>query len=335
MKKLTRKDIAKAAEVSPSTVSRALSESDLLPQETIDRIKKIAKKMGYQPNVLARRFSSNQSRRVGYVIPKRTTRKGPLQVSYFSTILDSMVQTASENKYDISIYTYDKEGPELINFLAGKVYSKEVDGLVFVGLRQDSRIPNFLKRKQIPSVLIGNCYEKGNARTISCDPFSAHLEMFGTLKEKEYKRMFFVHGDLGYYHAQAQRDSLRKAAREAKFPIAKVFHGNYTRASGYIAAEKIMKIKEDGDCVFLANDRMATGFYRFCYENKISIPDEIGVIGSDNDEAATALFPNLTTINQPRMAMGRQAVVSLIKRLNGKRIKSIVLEKQFILKDSI
>ena len=335
MKKLTRKDIAEAAGVSPSTVSRALSESELLPQETIDRIKKIAKKMGYQPNVLARRFSSNKSSRIGYVIPKRTTRKGPLQVSYFSAILDSMVQTASENKYDISIYTYENEGPDLINSLAGKVYSKEVDGLVFVGLRQDSRIPNYLKRKQIPSILIGNCYDKGNGTTISCDPFTAHQEMFGRLKEKGYKRVFFVHGDLGYHHAQAQRDSLRKAAREAKFPIAKVLHGNYTRASGYTAAEKIMKIKKKGDCVFLANDRMASGFYRYCYENSISIPQEIGVIGSDNDEAATALFPNLTTISQPRMAMGRQAVLSLIDRLNGKRIKSIVLEKQFILKDSI
>jgi len=335
MKKLTRKDIAEAAGVSPSTVSRALSDSDLLPEKTIQRIKKIAKKMDYQPNVLARRLASNRSRRIGYVIPKRTTRKGPLQVSYFSTILDSIVNTASEINYDISIYSYENEGPELINSLAGKVYSKEVDGLIFVGLRQDSRIPNYLTRKQIPCILIGNCYENGNARTISCDPFPAHMEMFEVLKGKGYKRLFFVHGDLGYYHAQAQRDSLRKAARQSKFSIAKVLSGNYTRKSGYSAAEKIMKMKKKGDCVFLANDRMATGFYRYCYENKISIPDEIGIIGSDNDEAATALYPDLTTINQPRMAMGRQAVLSLIDRLNGKRIKSIILKKEFILKDSI
>lgn len=335
MKKLTRKDIAKAAGVSPSTVSRALSNSDLLPQKTIDRIKKIAGKMGYEPNALARRLAANSSRRIGYVIPRRTTRKGPLQVSYFSTILDSMIQTASEQNYDISIFSYDNEGPELINSLAGKVYAKEVDGLVFVGLRQDSRIQNYLQRKQIPSILIGNHYEKGNAKTINCDSFSAHLEMFRILIDKGYKRLFFVHGDLGYYHAIAQRDSLKRAARQMKFPIAKIFSGNYTRSSGYSAAEKIMKIKNKGDCVFLANDRMATGFYRYCYENNISIPREIGVIGSDNDEAATGLFPDLTTINQPRMEMGREAVLNLIKKLNKKRIKSVVLEKKFILKDSI
>ena len=133
MGKLTRIDIAKAAGVSPSTVSRALSGSPLLPDETIERIRAIADKMGYHPNTLARQLAMNRSMRIGYVVPHRSTRKGPLQVSYFSTILDAMVAEAYKLDYDVSIINYDEESREMVADLADRVRSRNVDGLVLDG----------------------------------------------------------------------------------------------------------------------------------------------------------------------------------------------------------
>ena len=120
-RKLTRKDIAEIAGVSPSTVSRALSGSDLLPGETIERIAKIAREMGYQPNSLARDLARNRSFNIGYVVPQRKKHKGPLQVSYFSTILDAVVKEAFDWKYDITIINYEEESPALVDQLANRV----------------------------------------------------------------------------------------------------------------------------------------------------------------------------------------------------------------------
>ena len=334
-KKITRKDIAEIAKVSPSTVSRALMDSDLLPRETIDRIKNIAEKMGYQPNALARNFACSRSYKIGYVVPHRTTRKGPLQVSYFAVILDAMVKEAYKLGYDITIVNYEEDNFNYGEALAKKVYSREVDGLVFLGLREDMLFVKDLAEQDIPFVLIGNRYRSKKIVTVYSDPSNAHLEMIDVLKFKGYQRLFFVHGDMGYYHAIAQRDSLLKSASEKGFKVAEVIEGNYTRKSGYMTAEYIMKKKKSGDAVFLANDRMASGFYRYCYEYGIEIPEEIGVVGSDCDEAATALYPDLCTIYQPRMEMGREAVKLLIKIIEKEKCKSLSINKNFVLKKSI
>jgi DNA-binding LacI/PurR family transcriptional regulator len=334
-KKLTRKDIATVVGVSPSTVSRALSGSNLLPQKTIERIRKTAAEMGYQPNALARHLARNRSFNIAYVVPQRRTRKGPLQVSYFSTILDAMVKEAFDWKYDITIVNYDEESSELVAKLANRVYSRQVDGLVFIGLRQDTSFVKELSEKEIPFVLIGNRYSSSKIVTVCSDPYPAHMEMLKVLSENGYRRLFFVHGDLGYYHAISQRKALLKAASETNFDIAEVIEGNYTRRSGYSAAAYIMKKKKNSDAVFLANDRMASGFYRYCYEHGVPIPDEIGIIGSDCDEAATALYPDLSSIYQPRMEMGTEAVRLLVDIIEKGKKRSVIIPKSFVLKKSL
>ena len=161
------------------------------------------------------------------------------------------------------------------------------------------------------------------------------IEMLKCLSDKGYKSLFFVHGNLEYYHAIAQREALQKAVAETKFEITEVIEGNYTRRSGYAAAEYIMGKKKERDAVFLANDRMASGFYRYCYEHGVKIPESIGVIGSDADEAATALYPDLSTIYQPRMEMGTEAVKRLVDIIEKDQKKSVIIQKSFLLKKSL
>ena len=337
MGKLTRIDIAKAAGVSPSTVSRALSGSPLLPDETIERIRAIAEAMGYSPNTLARQLAMNRSMRIGYVVPHRSTRKGPLQVSYFSTILDAMVAEAYKLDYDVSIINYDEESEKMVANLADRVRSRNVDGLVLVGLRQDSSLIGALSKTEVPFVLLDSKYDMEMVSQVVCDPAPAHDEMVANLADKGYRRLYFVSGDMGYHHAIAQRRSLLDVLSHTKHGIvlADELEGNYTRRSGYLAAKRIIKECEPGDCVFLSNDRMAMGFYRYCYETGVRIPKEIAVVGSDNDEAATALYPKLTTIYQPRLEMGAEAVRIVVALLNGESARTVVLPKKFIMGKSV
>jgi LacI family transcriptional regulator len=336
-KSLTRKDIAEAAGVSPSTVSRALAGSSLLPQSTIDHVRKIAEQMGYCRNVLGMRMAANKSFQLGFVVPLNSARRGTFQLSYYSNILDAMVNAAYQRNYSITIHPYESGEKKQVQNLCNLVTSKQVDGLIFVGLTQNSKIPGKLVEAGIPFALLGSRSSLPEVISVNCNPYPGQKKMLQTLGKKGYKKLYFVHGNQSYYDAITQKKTLLKLLEKSKIQLAEILEGDYSRRSGYRAAEHILKKKLKDHCVFLANDRMAVGFYRYCQEHGITIPTEIGVIGSDNDEAATALYPDLTTIQQPRTAMGKIAVEMLIDSLQGKlgTTEPVCIEKSFIERQSI
>lgn len=336
VKRLTRKDIADKAGVSPSTVSRALAgRSDLLPEETITHICAIAEEMGYTKNMLASRFASNKSYQIGFVVPLNRYR-GLFQTSYYSTILDAMVTAAYPKGYTVSIAPVE-ETSDIGQHLSGLLSGRQVDGVVIAGLKQNDALPEFLESKKIPATLVGSYFSGQYVGSVNCDPTPAIRTLIKTLESRGYKRLHFVTGNKEYYDAQVQLTAIQSAVAAGSLAELHIIEGDYSRRSGYAAAETVTPDVEPGDCVFLANDRMAMGFYRYCYENHISIPDTISVVGSDDDEAATTLFPDLTTIRQPRQEMGRAAVNLLIERIEGTIPDpfEVTLEKTFCLRKSL
>lgn len=129
-KNLTRKDIAARAGLSPSTVSRALAGSELLPQETIERVRALASEMGYRPNILAKRLAKNRSLQIGFVVRSGIKGRGPFIMSYYSALLDSVVQCAFEHGYTVSIQPIQEEVPGEAERLGELVRSRQLDGLI-------------------------------------------------------------------------------------------------------------------------------------------------------------------------------------------------------------
>jgi LacI family transcriptional regulator len=334
-KNLTRKDIAKAAGVSPSTVSRALAGSELLPKSTIEHVRGIARKMGYRPNVLARKLASNKSFQLGYVMPLRVPLKGAFRVSYYSSILDAIVASSHPEGYNVTICPLDSEDKRSALKLKELTESKQVDGLILIGLKQDSDMAKSLDSPGVPCVAIGSLLK--NALSVNYIPESALKDMLENLKEKSCKRLFYVHGNLDYYDAVIQKEILlQEAAKSFKSLNIKIIAGNYSRTFGYNCASEILSKRKKGDCVFFANDRMASGFYRYCYEHGVSIPGEIGVIGCDDEDFAGCLYPDLTTIRQPRYEMGEAAVKLLLGQLSGEEgLKSVLIDGTFISRSSV
>lgn len=331
MRNLTRNDIAKAAGVSPSTVSRALSGSPLLPKSTIDRVTEIAGRLGYKPNILASRLASNRSFQIGFAVELwKGTRRGPIRMSYYSAILDSMVSAAFERGYNVMVLPYLKDGKSAVAHFSNLILAKHVDGIVFAGLTRKSIIPAELLKRNIPFVVIGSEAVKNKFMSVNTDPFPAMSEMFRALEKRNYRRMFFIEGDPEYYHAASHKDSFMKALGESSLSLAGTVKGDYSRRSGYDSAGKILARKRKGDCVFFSNDRMASGFYMYCYEHKIIIPDDIGVVGSDNDDSASALYPGLSTVEQPRVEMGAAAVNLLVDQLEKKKTGPVIIANSFI-----
>jgi len=320
--KLTRKDIAKEAGVSPSTVSRALTGSPLIPPETTAKIRELAGRMGYKPNALAKQLAFNRSFQLGFVLPLnlKLAHKSPLRMSYYSNILNGMVGTAFERGYRVCLHPYAGEGKDAGDALAEAVEKRNVDGLVLLGLSQRSRIPASLIESNAPFVLIGS-RQKG-ASSVNCNPLPALKAFISRIAELGYERLIHVQGDSRYYDAATQNASLKAAAKGSRFESFETMPGDYSKTSGHNAAEELFARRrrfEAKTCVFLACDRMAMGFYNYCHERGIGIPTDVGVFGSDGDELASALHPKLASMIQPRESMGSLAASILMDICEGKR----------------
>ena len=335
--KLTRTVIAKEAGVSPSTVSRALSGSKLIPEETVARIREIAVRLGYQPNLLAKRLAFNRSFHLGFVLPLDLSKghKGPLRMSYYSTILDGMVSVAYKRSYRVCLHPYEGESAGSSLGLIEIVKRRDADGLVLLGLTQGSPIPGELIEAKIPFVLIGSRHD--GAFSINCDQAPAIRTMLSRITSLGYERLIHVKGASNYYDAIMQNKALAAAVKDGPFAKYDELEGDYSKTSGYEAAKSIFGAKgakalKRKTCVFLACDRMAMGFYRYCQEKGIRIPDDVGVFGSDGDELSKVLHPELSTMLQPRSQMGAAAAKMLMDSCDSSEAsqRELIMEEPFV-----
>lgn len=335
-KKLTRDDVAIAAGVSPSTVSRALQGSDLLPIATIEHVRKVASKVGYHPNRLASAFAKKKSDTLAFVVPEIQGSRGPFQIGYYAMLLDAAVQEAESLGYTIRILAlpYQNESIEKIKMLYA---SRCFDGLILNGLSIQNTILNPLLKLKIPLITVGYSKSKEKFPQINCRPFLALKQMLQTLEEKNYRELIYVKGDFQFHDAIQQESDLLEALKDSRIKLIQTFTGDYSRKSGYTAAKEIFKHPHTyKTAVFLANDLMASGFYRYCHEEKISLPETVGVIGSDDEIIARTMFPDLATIRQPRSIMGSESVKLLEKLLkNETKINNVTLDCEFISRESI
>jgi LacI family transcriptional regulator len=226
-----------------------------------------------------------------------------------------VVATADSLGYGVTIYPYDRQDRSRARKLSELVETRNVDGLIFAGLSRKSRVPAVLRKRRIPFLVIGA--HTDGAHSVNCNPQPGIHEMLCTLEKKRYRRLFFAEGDQEFHDAVRQKEVLLSELEKSSLELGGIFAGDYSRRSGYEAADWVLPQRRQGDCVFLANDRMAVGFYRRCQDCLASIPGFIGVVGSEDDEVAAGLFPDLATIRQPRAAMGKAAVERLVSLISG------------------
>jgi LacI family transcriptional regulator len=339
VKRLTRKDIAAEAGVSPSTVSRALSGSPLLPDATIGRIRDIAGRMGYKPNALAGKLARNKSFQIGFAAPLGLYGAGPIAVPYYSALLDAMVKTAYKRDYNVSIIPFEEDSEDTAGMIGSLIDSKHLDGVIFAGLKKDSRMPSLLTERRAPVVVVG-FPGGGGFPVVNCLPEPGVLEAADYIRETGHSKIYYIHGDMSYYDAGGHLAAFKKAMKTLSFTAWEIVEGNYSRTSGSAAAGKILSSSENKGgkiCVMTANDRMAAGVYRRCHRDGVSIPADLAVCGSDDDLLATILYPELSTIRQPRNDMGSAAAETIIDMIEKKSsgIKDTELPMRFIKRDSI
>lgn len=331
---IRQSDIAKELNVSRVTVSKALRDHPDISPELKERIKTIAREMGYIPNLIARQLNSNKSFTIGIVIPD-------LENHFFSYIVDSMIDYASEINYQV-ILTVSREKERIETQNIKNLIGMRVDGLL-VCLSQettDKQIFNTVSKLNIPLVFFDRAFENMGFSQVVFNDKSGAISSLNSIIKEGYTKFANFAGFSKTNIGKERSEGFIEALASNNISIRKdwIIEGGFEVEDGYRSFNKLNALGNLPEIIFTVNDRVALGVYKAAKEAGLIIPDDIGLISFGFHEITDFFDPPLTVINQDPREMGLAAITVLINEINSKTEcteRKIFIEEEFYRRKSI
>lgn len=334
MKEVTIYDIASELNVSPATVSRGLKNHPSISEKMKKKIRQKAEEMGYRTNTFASNLRTKRTSTLGVIVPR-------LDSNFMSTVLAGIEKVASESGYNLIItQSFESAIKEKTNALT--LYNSRVDGLI-VSLASDTtdmgHFTPFIEKK-IPLLFFDRVSDCMDCVNIVIDNLQLGLEVTNHLIEQGCKKIMHIRGNQNRNVYSERFEGYKKALAANKIPFNPelVLETDLSIESGFDVANKIMKMEDKPDGIFIANDACAAGCMKQLKINGIKIPEEIAISGFNNDPISHLVEPNLTTVNYQGYDMGELVAKLMINHLNGNSTLSltnkVVLRAELIVRES-
>ncbi len=299
------KEVAKRANVSIATVSRVLNGSELVADETRQRVAAVIEELNYMPHAIGRALVTHKTNLLGVILPD-------VHSEFFSELIRGIDHAARERSYHIivsSTHSNKKEIESMLSVMQGG----HVDGLIVMSPHISAG--GVMKRLPLLSKLVFvNSYANGGKfSSVSVDNFNGAFQMVDHLIKHGYSRIGIIMGDESNFDARERFNGYVEALRKNGIRRVKELEiaGNFTEESGYDGMMKILMGKVKPTALFCANDSMALGALRAMHEKDIIVPGEIALAGFDDIPSARYVLPSLTSVHVPIYELGISAVESL------------------------
>ena len=333
-KEITIYDIAKILGLSPATISRALNDHPAINSKTKISIVNKASELGYRSNTFASNLRRKSTSTLGVIVPR-------LNSNFMSAVLAGMETVANEAGYNLLISQSLESGKkEKAN--AVTMYNSRVDGLL-VSVAYDTdgfdHFESFVK-KGIPLLFFDRIIEHEACGNITIDNVHAGFEATSHLISQGCRRIMHVTGNLkrNVYSGRFQGYQDALLQNNLPFDESTILVTDLSQEAGIEAAEKIHAMPDRPDGIFIANDVCAVSCIKSLKEKGYLIPDDIAVVGFNNDPLSEVIEPNLTTVYYPGQQMGSIAVKTMINHLNGTQkidtTNKIILGSELIIRGS-
>ncbi|MDQ6437440.1 LacI family DNA-binding transcriptional regulator [Mesorhizobium sp. LHD-90] len=301
------KDVAVAAGVSVTTVSRLLNGSLELPTETRQRIETAIADLRYEPNPHARRLSRGRSDTIGLVVPD-------IANPFFATLVAAVEQKADGEAKALSLYaTLNRSGREVAYLRM--LERNHVDGLVFVTNHpDDGELANLINRTG-KVVVVDEDVPGTTVPKLFCDNVQGGYLAGKHLAENGHRNVLYVGGVEGMISTRRRFQGLEQAMMEGTAGAARLFRygGEYTVEFGRQAARRFLDEGLPATAIFASSDEIAIGLIEVLRAQGVSIPRDLSIIGFDDVGPLHLFAPPLTAIRQPVRAIGERALALLLE----------------------
>lgn len=312
------KDIARLANVSHPTVSRALLNNPLVSAKTGERIRRIAKEAGYRPSAVARGLLTRRTQTIGVVV---TTVADPFAGAVFSGI----EQTAGDHGYSVFLADSNAD-PERERKIVQAFAERRLDGIIVTSSRVGTLYLPLLSEMGIPIVLVNNQYPGAFVHAVMIGNVEGSRSAAKHLIDLGHERIAYIGDQSGFQSDTERFAGYRTALKVARIPfkLELVSHGDGKPDAAITAMNKLLQLSEIPTAVCCYNDMTALGALHAIHSHGLRVPEDISVTGFDDLFFASYTKPPLTTVRQPMYRMGQLAMESLLRLMSGKKMAGTI-----------
>jgi LacI family transcriptional regulator, repressor for deo operon, udp, cdd, tsx, nupC, and nupG len=302
-KSVSLKDVARAAGVSASTVSRALYHHPRISEETANRVRHLAEDMGYTPSLLARSLVTQDTATIGIVLSS-------VSDPFIGQVVLGAEEVAYRHDYSVLMGTTHRN-PDVERELVRSFYGRRASGIVVTGSQIDLGYLQLRELFLLPVVLI-NC--PAYPHSVSADNLSGARQAMEHLVALGHRRIAYISNPQSYNADRERLAGYRAVLAEAGVAVddSLIVEGDGGMTRGAEAMQQLLALPRPPTAVFCFSDMTAMGVMHALSLRGLDVPGDCSVVGFDDLELASYCCPPLTTVRQPRRQMGQRAMHMLL-----------------------
>ena len=323
---VTIKDIAQAAGVSPSTVSRALSDHPRISAGTKERVRQLARDMGYTPSVLARGLVTRHTATIGVVV---TTVSDP----FLAPLVRGIEEVAYGDGYSVFISNAHRDRERELEVVQS-FYERRVSGIIVAGSQIDQEYLELCDRFPLPIVLF-NCrtypYSVSTDNVLGARWAVEHLLQLG------HRRIVYIANQRSRRANLDRLAGYQQMLAEGETPADQslVIESDGTMQGGAEAVQELLALPQPPTAFFCFNDMTAMGVIHALRQAGVRVPQDKSVVGFDDLDLLTYFSPPLTTVRQPTYRLGRRAIQILLALIQGQQgLRPEILPAELVVRET-
>ncbi|MDR3594127.1 LacI family DNA-binding transcriptional regulator [Clostridium sp.] len=327
---VTIKDIAKLANVSHTTVSRALNNSPYINEETKVKIKALAKELNYVPNYSAKSLVLLKSYVIGVFFSSISEGTSD---TFFHEIVKG-INKVIDKEYNLvirGIDDYQNSHP---------IDNKNFDGIIVVSQsKNDDKFIETIIEKNIPIVVINRNIEKEGLVNIMSDDTKGVYDAVTYLIKNNHQKIAFIEGNKEFESSAYRKKGYLKALEENDIPINEnyIISGRYDLLSGYKSMKKVLELDDIPTAVFCSNDDIGVGAMKAIFDKGLSVPGDISVIGFDDSNFCNYVTPPLTSVRKDSLTMSEYGGKNLLNIIKNQEVdkEKIYIKSNLVVRKSV
>ncbi|MDF2380247.1 LacI family DNA-binding transcriptional regulator [Nostoc ellipsosporum NOK] len=320
-KPATIKDIARQLNISISTVSRAMRNAPDVNIETRKAVMALSEELNYQPNKLALSLKQKQTHNIGVLVPN---------LDYvLATMVKGIDEVALEAGYTVMVCQSNESfGREIVN--TRRLLDSLVDGFIISVSSETKVFDHFRKiqEKQMPMVVFDRMTPFLQAPGVRIDNEDGGFQATEHLIEQGYKRIAILAGPKNLGISNERLDGYLRALKKHRIKVDQdlIIYCDFNQHYAYLATQELLQMKKRPDAIFTISDRMAIGAMLAIKEKGLRMPQDIGLVGFNNEPVVSLVTPGISSVDQPAFELGKAAAKLFIETMHNESDMSHVEE---------